>query len=203
MPKRIWRDSFQSRVTEGLIGGSGRQRELMGGHEVESPGKNSPHGQLLSGILFPCLHGKGGDASRACIGISESACEQFWMPCWDGWTLSQNFGWRGWGVMKPVIKNQTKQKARPIAEDRTAWRALCHLPERQCVIFLPGPHFPSFGNPKEWKLNRTKIPMGLNYLILHAIWHSSPTRKYLRLKEKLQSYIIMASHTRGCQELVN
>lgn len=67
----------------------------------------------------------------------------------------------------------------------------------------PGPHFPSFGNTKEWKLNWTKIPMGLNYLILHAIWNSSPIRKYLHLKEKLQSYIIMASHTRGCQELVN
>lgn len=46
------------------MGGLGRQRELMGGHEVEGPEKNSPHGQLLSGILLPCLHGKGGDASR-------------------------------------------------------------------------------------------------------------------------------------------
>lgn len=141
------------------------------------------------------------------ISIPESACEQFQMSCWDGWTLFQNYGWRGWGVIRPVIKkkntNQTKSYSRSWGEDNTegfasaTGEAMCHFPP------WTGPHFSGFGIPREWKMNRTIIPMGLSCLILHAIWNSSPTAKCLHFKEKLQSYIKMAGYTRDCRELVN
>ena len=84
---------------------------------------------------------------------------------------------------------QTKQKAPPATEQKTAGTDLCPATGEAVCHFSPwrGPHFPSFGNPKESKVNRTEIPMGLNDLILCAIWNCSPTRTYLRLKEKLQS----------------
>ena len=69
--------------------------------------------------------------------------------------------------------------------------------------FSPRPSLPQLWKPQGVETDMTKMLMGLNYLILHAICNSSPARKYLHLKEELQSYITTAGPTRGCQELVN
>lgn len=58
---------------------------------------------------------------------------------------------------RPVIKKQTKQKAPPAVEQKTAQMDLCPATSGVMCHFSPwpGPYFPSFGNPKDWKVNRT------------------------------------------------
>lgn len=156
------------------------------------------------------MHGKGGDVSRAwmngwvgsaylsllvnsfkCPAEMVGLCSKImdggsgvWSDQWLKTKPNQSY-FRSWG------EDNTEGFASATGE------AMCHFPP------WTGHHFSGCGIPREWKMNRTVIPMGLSCLILHAIWNSSPTGKYLHFKEKLQSYIKMASYTRGCGELVN